>query len=89
MSNLARLTIVGLPDFQYASSTSPLMNNLKRTILPYDCKWFTSLSPTRLTATLDLKVKEFHIDPFRGIAPGLDVGPPPMGNLMKTAFNWS
>lgn len=38
MSNLASLTIVDVPDFQYASSTSPLMNKLKRTIMPYDCQ---------------------------------------------------
>lgn len=38
MFNLASLTIIDVPDFQYASSTSPLMNKLKRTIMPYDCE---------------------------------------------------
>lgn len=40
-SNWGILTnkFLDLPDFQYTSSTSPLMNKLKRTIMPYDCEW--------------------------------------------------
>lgn len=62
-----------LPDFQYASSTSPLMTNVASTILTADYK----------------KLKSFAIDPTRGIAPGLDVGPPPVTNLMKVPYNYS
>ena len=62
-----------LPDFQYASSTSPLMTKLKHTILTHDYQ----------------RIKSFDIDPTRGIAPGLDVGPPPVANLMKVPYNYS
>ena len=62
-----------LPDFQYASSTSPLMTKLKHTILTYDYD----------------RIKSFAIDPTCGIAPGLDVGPPPVTNLMKVPYNYS
>jgi len=62
-----------LPDFQYASSTSPLMTKLKHTILTNDYD----------------RIKSFIIDPTRGIVPGLDVGPPPVSNLMKVPYNYS
>lgn len=62
-----------LVDFQYSTSTSPLMQNLSQTVLTSDYNRF----------------KSFAIDPTRGIAPGLDVGPPPVMNLMKVPFNYS
>lgn len=62
-----------LPDFQYATTTDPLMMKVRNTIQTFD--------PT--------KCREFAPDPHRGLKPGLNIGAPPLMNILKTPHVYS
>ena len=62
-----------MPDFQYATSTNTLMQNLRGSI-------FTTDLPS---------IRDFKYDKSRSLAEGQDVGPPPFFSVVKQPYNWS
>lgn len=63
----------GLPDFQYATTTDPLMMKVRNTIQTFD----------------PAKCREFAPDPHRGLKPGENIGVPPLMNILKTPHVYS
>ena len=61
-----------LPDFQHATTTWPLAQRLRETVMTND---------------LD-KIKQFSLDHSEGSLAGLDIGPPPSFNLWKVPMAW-
>jgi general transcription factor 3C polypeptide 5 (transcription factor C subunit 1) len=62
-----------MPDFQYATTTNSLMQNLRDSIMTTDLQ----------------KVRDFKYDMSRTLPEGQDVGPPPFFAVVRQPFNYS
>ncbi|KIW07341.1 hypothetical protein, variant 2 [Verruconis gallopava] len=62
-----------MPDFQYATSTNSLMQNMRNSIMTTDLA----------------KIRDFKYDMSRKLAEDQDVGPPPFFTTIKQPFNYS
>ncbi|EON62941.1 hypothetical protein W97_02167 [Coniosporium apollinis CBS 100218] len=61
-----------LPDFQYAASTDPLMENMRQSILAFDYE----------------SLKNFDINLEKGMRPAVDVGPPAVFSPLTIPFDY-
>jgi len=81
-------TYLGLSDFHYSTTHSPFMTKVRDTIMTGNCRFILRNKPPYLTSPVQ-KVKQFHLDPSRGVKPMEDLIPPPTFSDHTLPFNWA
>jgi hypothetical protein len=83
--------ILGLPDFQYATTRNPLMDSIRECIMPLECKTFDQCLRHILALTKypDEKLKAFKLNTTSGIHLYPDIGPAAVFSQSAMSLNYA